>query len=66
MKLTPEEYERYVEYRRQGFDSISAREYAKTKPVKHNERCGCGALATHSHRGMTCCGGMMCCPTANI
>lgn len=28
-------------------------------------KCGCGSVATHSHNGEPCCGGMMCCPNAN-
>lgn len=28
-------------------------------------KCGCGLNATHRHNTTPCCGGSMCCPTAN-
>ena len=29
------------------------------------ELCGCGEPGVHKHNDQWCCGGMMCCPTAN-
>lgn len=54
----------YREYERDTTPQLECPSCGRIEDIPGN--CGCGAVGTHQHNSRWCCGGIMCCPIANM